>query len=526
MDSTLPGTLLSCDEGLHPGSRATHAPRVNQGSIPSKAVFWASLSIGALVAYLNIVILLNEVLLGHHIRLVHVAVALLAVYVLVYHLLQWARRHGWVSHDRLQNVAALSAVSLISLMAADIGYTLYSNNQNINTSVIENQRLTDRHLWTTETHPRRYFPTEKDFMIYKANVRIEYEAYGDLYHPAVLKSPQIAELFRQPRRVAYSIDQHGFRNSTPPGQARMFALGDSFAFGVSVTDGSTWASRLEDLLGQPVYNLGISGNSPQQQLMILEYILDTQPYAANIRHLLWLIFEGNDLEDLSSVNHPVPQLGRLRPGDALRHTVIDSLASIPLILKEQSIIDRIIKGRLSLAHPWRTEHGSGPYMVDGIRLLYPLFYSPRFGYKLFYPTYIETARKGQSYILTHPNRQALDQTFEDMASLSRRYGFKTTVIIAPSAPRLYGTYYENFPRISAEPYFINYVQRLSRSVAFDVINLYQFMKPYAREELLYWRDDTHWNDRGHELVAEIIANHFHSSTPRLNASRLTPLTND
>jgi len=146
-------------------------------------------------------------------------------------------------------------------------------------------------------------------------------------------------------------------------------------------------------------------------------------------------------------------------------------------------------------------------LVDGIRLLYPLYHSNRNGYAFFAQDELELARKPQSYLTNHPNRPFLDQTFADMASLSRKYGFEVTVVIAPSAPRLYGPYFENFPLISEEPYFINHVENLSKGSGFDVINLYPLMQPYAEAELLYWRDDDHWNERGHEVVAEIIARH-------------------
>jgi hypothetical protein len=33
------------------------------------------------------------------------------------------------------------------------------------------------------------------------------------------------------------------------------------------------------------------------------------------------------------------------------------------------------------------------------------------------------------------------------------------------------------------------------------------MRPYAERELLYFRDDTHWNARGNRVAAELIARH-------------------
>jgi hypothetical protein len=185
--------------------------------------------------------------------------------------------------------------------------------------------------------------------------------------------------------------------------------------------------------------------------------------------------------------------------------MIASLNFIPSMIREQSVINGLRTGQIIFKWPSRTAEEGDPYMVDGVRLIYPLYRSAQYGYALFYPQYIEAANKPESYVLDHPNRPLLDQTFKDMAGLSQKYGFKVTVVIAPSAPRLYASYFENFPPISERPYFINYVENLSKDLGFNVINLYPQMQSYAAKEYLYWRDDSHWNERGHEVVAEIIA---------------------
>jgi hypothetical protein len=117
---------------------------------------------------------------------------------------------------------------------------------------------------------------------------------------------------------------------------------------------------------------------------------------------------------------------------------------------------------------------------------------------------IKRAADPEAYVLDHPNRLLLDQTFEEMNSLSRRMGFQITVLIAPNDVRLYAPYFEDFPPISEKPHFIDYLERLARRFGFEVINLYREMKPVAAKELLNWRDDTHWNPRGERVVAEIV----------------------
>ena len=58
-------------------------------------------------------------------------------------------------------------------------------------------------------------------------------------------------------------------------------------------------------------------------------------------------------------------------------------------------------------------------------------------------------------------------------------------------------------RWPTEPHLINHLKRLSREIGFPVVDLNQLMAPYAANELIYHRDGTQWNDRGHEVITEL-----------------------
>jgi hypothetical protein len=110
--------------------------------------------------------------------------------------------------------------------------------------------------------------------------------------------------------------------------------------------------------------------------------------------------------------------------------------------------------------------------------------------------------------MNHPNRRLLEKSFEEMASLAARFKLNVKVLIAPQVARLYGHYFDNFPPITEEPHFANHVAHLSQRMGFETINLLELLKPYTKNELLYFRDDSHFNERGNEVVAEIIAAHL------------------
>ncbi len=474
-------------------------------------ILFAVLAIGMLWTYFLVVFFLETTVLWIYIRHRYLVLMIIASFGTIYGVVQWACRRQLLSVSRLKDISIASITTMISIIGVDIGYSVYSNvvNQNSGEHVYQNyHRMTDRQIWNNELFPRSYYPTEKNFPLYKPKVTMSGNTFGGNYYRELIHSPTMTNSVLELRHIKYSIDEYGFRETTPLKQARIFALGDSFTFGLSTSQDNIWVEVLEKKLSQPIYNLGVFDTSPKQQLMLLEHMLQTKQDTFKIQHLLWMIFEGNDLEDSYKILRSFPEQKNETFSNLFRGTVIDVLASIPVLVKKQSVINRILSRRQILASPFGEVDGIDHYLIDGMRLIFPLYHSTRWGYRLFPSWLIEISRKSESYIMNHPNRPLLDQTFETMASLSKEHGFKVIILIAPSSPRLYAPYFENFPRISEEPHFINYVAELSNNLGFSTVNLYQSMQPYAEKELLFWRDDTHWNKRGNEVVAEIIAKHF------------------
>jgi hypothetical protein len=84
--------------------------------------------------------------------------------------------------------------------------------------------------------------------------------------------------------------------------------------------------------------------------------------------------------------------------------------------------------------------------------------------------------------------------------------------LRPTAPRLHGRWFEGL-EVSQQPYLIDHVVALSRRLGFDVVDLYRALAPFAAQELLYWRDDNHWNVRGNLAAAEIPAERLGRTPP-------------
>jgi hypothetical protein len=95
-----------------------------------------------------------------------------------------------------------------------------------------------------------------------------------------------------PYDVAY--DERGFRNAAGMNRADVVVVGDSFVVNNYVPSEQVVTSVLARDLGITVYNLAHVGYGPQQEdVLIRRYALALRP-----RVVVWVFFEGNDLEDI------------------------------------------------------------------------------------------------------------------------------------------------------------------------------------------------------------------------------------
>jgi hypothetical protein len=350
-----------------------------------------------------------------------------------------------------------------------------------------------------------YTPVHANFALYKPGQTRIGSVYGEHYYSTLLDNALLKDSVLDLQNIEYVIDDYGLRNVDDPASARVFVLGDSFCFGYRVTQKAVFSEIMKSRLGEPVYNMGVSGSSPKQQLLMFDYLARTYPDTFRPKRLLWLIFEGNDLEE--SYDDEEPKNNRFAPSEIFRGTLVGNVAQIPGVIRNQSVIRSLTGGEIVLTAAIARAGSRNHYELDGETLAYPLYWSDRFGYRLFRQQYISRAGEPESYVLGHPNARRLADTFQAMKVSARDRGFEVTVVVIPSDARLYKDYFEDLPPFSEEPHFIRYVERLSDDVGFGHIDLNELLAPYAREELLFYRDDTHWNNRGHEIVAELLTHH-------------------
>jgi hypothetical protein len=405
-----------------------------------------------------------------------------------------------IAPSRLMDVGVASFTITLGLLAVDLAQTVRENRLRgtAQDAISTYARASDSHVWHGEIYPRQYYPTDRNFQLYKPNVRVTAPVFGERYISSMLRSPTLMKSVLQQRTVTYVIGPEGLREVEPLSESRIFALGDSFVFGFATDEGRCWPDLLGKSLGEPIYNLGVSATGPRPQLELLKYLLERYRGSMRVRQLLWMIFEGNDLENSYDELRPFAPANR---ASALEGTVADSLLAIPGRIRDTSVLRKLLRGQLTLSTgPMRY----GLYEVDGVTLPDPLFRSRQFGDHIFVLDDVEAATRPRDYVMNHPNRRLLDRTFSEMRALSQREAFDVTVVIAPSDARQYGRFFEGFPELSLEPYFVTYVADLSRQMGFGVVNLLEQMRPFAEREMLFYSDDHHWNERGNEVVAQLL----------------------
>lgn len=476
-----------------------------RGQSPGRPAWLVATVLTALATYLLVVLFLGTRVGGVVLGLRLALPLLVAVWLFAHWGVRRLVERRLIPVGVLLDLSLFAGVLLASFIGLDLGVSAYLGVTSPDTDRSIHS-VTDRNTTIGEMYPGLYFPTAKNFQLLKPNFDVAGDHYGGFYLPSMLRSPTLVDSVLDRHRVAIHVNELGFRETSSIDSCQVFTLGDSFTFGWGVTDGATWPDLLEGKLHTCVYNLGVHDATPRQELLLLEHLLTRDDLQFNVRRLIWMIFEGNDLEDSYAESHGANVQSAF--GRATKGTVIASFRDLVLALREESLVHRFRTGQIRLTSPARRQQYSSAYNVDGVRLVTPLFHSPALGYLLVLPEQLQRASQPASYVLQHPNRAELDKVFDRMAYLSDSLHFKVTVAIMPSSARLYAPYFRLIPPPAAKAHFVNYVTELARAAGFETVDLLQSFEPYAHTELLFFRDDDHLNARGSEITARIIAEHL------------------
>lgn len=318
--------------------------------------------------------------------------------------------------------------------------------------------------------------------------------YGDLAAMAG------REEWRETRDITFETDDHGFRNSIRAGDdprpLDIIMLGDSFGVGTGVSQEKTWFSLLQSRHGLVGYNLSVDGESPWQEYITLCLEVDRLNLKPGTQ-VLWSFFEGNDLDDAYLPIYNVADLPRPSSVAGIIRSFRDFRYRSPLrqlLLRDGAPRDKVIRRELG---------------QDNV---------------LFYQDCVDASARTAESIQSHPNFGQMKDTISAMRKIAEQKKLRIAIIFIPDKSRIY-----NWILDGADPWtedlapspFAQSLSEIAGREGFTFLDLTQPLYQAARDayskeprSLIWWKDDTHWNDLGHEVAAAAVYESLIRDVPR------------
>lgn len=330
-----------------------------------------------------------------------------------------------------------------------------------------------------------------------------------------------------PIRIRVETDEDGFRNPQNAGPYPVLALGDSLTAAINVQANETWPSTVSQMLGVTVRNLGVTGYSPQQNLVALrEFGLPNSP-----RVVLFSLFEGNDILDARrfesfktwrmSWPESVSKLRRVSAGNMI-HQRKDLLLTRALY--------RFTRDTLSA---WFADIPD-PVPPEGEFVFNPVGgeIAGRGVQSAFFNAYLYHATFSRERWAKHPGWKPTCDALLEAKRVCTEADIQMLTVLMPSKgsvylPLLSGAYdpneFDRYVQQAAEDdspgnrtwheKFIANNRALTELVmefctenGIDCIDLRPALQDAAeRGEEVYFPFDTHWNPYGHAIAGETVA---------------------
>ena len=313
-------------------------------------------------------------------------------------------------------------------------------------------------------------------------------------------------------RVHLQTDRQGFRNAEPWREKYdVVALGDSFTYGTAVP--SPWPERLAQVTNKSVLNLGWEGAGPlDERDLFLQYGRTRSPQ--------WVIlayFEANDLNDVRSY-----------------------MQAEPLLLPR--VVRFYVRKLIAWANPGQSPSVSAVENPSPADYQYPIFI--RVGEATVSVTlfdfYLSWLSASASDIRSSHNFRMLPELWRRINNEMKGSGSRLLIVFVPSKehlflrqihePEMVNRVLGKVPPIVLEPNgFLNQgngtvdpdklfariddqenvIAQAASEIGADFLDLTPcFRQGILHGSTLYYEFDTHWNQAGHELAAELIAEYL------------------
>ncbi|HJU06069.1 MAG TPA: hypothetical protein VJ692_13040, partial [Nitrospiraceae bacterium] len=319
------------------------------------------------------------------------------------------------------------------------------------------------------------------------NVSLTAASYGDL---AAMTGDAA---LREPRTIQFQTDSAGFRNTSIAQPIEILVLGDSFGAGAGTTQDKVVSRLLETRYGYPTYNLSFPASGPWQQYVNFAIESPRLTFASNAV-VVWLLYTGNDLDDDYGDTWRLEELPWKSGFQAWKVAYKTYRGRSPLHQLTDNVLQRF-KRPQGLAANVVTEN-----LPDGRPVL-------------FLKNQEEWSERSRDDVERHHNFPKLRRTMDAMKRLIEEKGLKIVIVVLPTKGEVYPWVFHQRNTLMEDPAPSGFSQAV-RS-ACDGFHLSCFdAKPYflkaagrlwsSSGALLWWRDDTHLDEHGHEVLAEFI----------------------
>lgn len=321
---------------------------------------------------------------------------------------------------------------------------------------------------------------------YKPNAFFDGVVYGDL----------ATREYKEQRREVFRTDSYGFRNTPAQeleaheGHTDLILLGDSFGVGVGTTQEATWGSLFESKYGLHTYNLSMAGSGPWHELMNLKIACQRLRCDSNTT-VIWALFAGNDLQD-EIFDELEPSLS-----ESWLREVIVNVATFRNMSPLRNVAELVFERSHPSKQPIITRD-----LPDGRKLI-------------FRTRYAKAVQLSLEQVRQHPHYPKLAAVLAEMKRFSDARHFSVVVVLAPAKEEIYssiltGRNEPNTERTSGFAKAIEELCRRNRQPYLDLTPLFaqEAERELASGHLLWWSDDTHWNERGNEFAAAVVHDHL------------------
>ena len=338
------------------------------------------------------------------------------------------------------------------------------------------------------------------------HVAVTAETFGDL--AAMVGDAAL----REPRLMFFQTDSAGFRNADGERSVDVVVLGDSFGAGAGTTQSKVLSHLLQTQYKWSTYNLSFPACGPWQQYINLA-IEATRLRLTRKTTVVWLLYTGNDLDDEYGDTWKLEELPWRSGFSAWKVSYKTYRGRSPLYQMSENLLWRVKRSR-DMA-----ENVEKKYLPDGRPVL-------------FLKGQEEWGRRTRAQVERHHNFPKLMRTMEAMKQWKETYGPEILVVVLPTKGEVYPSILYRRPQLAEDFHssgFFQAVHSICDRISLPCVD----PKPYLLEtagrlwassgELLWWRDDTHLDERGHEALADFIAKEI---LPRHDSSKAQSCKSD